>query len=141
MKILKPFLDLLPLYILNRIISIKEEVTHYLDYNFYNLTTIALHDWRTYSEMRSLAYEKYNISLMEWQQQQKIRAEKESKKKEKEKKRGRGSGFFGFGRKEEKEEEEVNYENEDELQGEILLPTSKRTVSVVQLLAQSCATF
>eukprot|EP01040_Poterioochromonas_malhamensis_P008770 gene8770-9504_t len=65
MKILKPFLDLLPLYILNRIISIKEEVTHYLDYNFYNLTTIALHDWRTYSEMRSLAYEKYNISLMD----------------------------------------------------------------------------
>jgi hypothetical protein len=29
--------------------------------NFYNLTTIALHDWRTYSDMRSLAAEKLGL--------------------------------------------------------------------------------
>lgn len=32
--------------------------------NFYNLTTIALHDWRMYSEMRSVAMEKYDIHLI-----------------------------------------------------------------------------
>lgn len=37
------------------------QVTHYLDMNFYNLTTIALHDWRTYSDMRSLAAEKLGL--------------------------------------------------------------------------------
>lgn len=36
-------------------------MTHYLDMNFYNLTTIALHDWRTYSDMRSLAAEKLGL--------------------------------------------------------------------------------
>ena len=32
-----------------------------MDMNFYNLTTIALHDWRTYSDMRSLAAEKLGL--------------------------------------------------------------------------------
>lgn len=32
---------------------------------FYNLTTVALHDWRTYAEMRNLALEKYNIEMTE----------------------------------------------------------------------------
>jgi WASH complex subunit 7 len=35
------------------------------DRNFYNLTTVALHDWRTYSDMRSLALEKLGIALMD----------------------------------------------------------------------------
>jgi WASH complex subunit 7 len=58
LKPLRPFLDLSPLRILGLVIDIKTEVTHYLDMNFYNLTTVALHDWRTYSDMRSLALEK-----------------------------------------------------------------------------------
>ena len=32
--------------------------------NFYNLTTVALHDWRMYAEMRSVAMEKYDLYLM-----------------------------------------------------------------------------
>jgi WASH complex subunit 7 len=65
LKIRKLFLDLFPIRILGILISIKDEITHYLDMNFYNLTTIALHDWRTYSEMRSLAFEKYGVALMD----------------------------------------------------------------------------
>jgi WASH complex subunit 7 len=64
-KPLRPFLDIPPLRMLGLIISIRNEVTHYLDLNFYNLTTVALHDWRTYSDMRSLAAEKFGIVLME----------------------------------------------------------------------------
>jgi len=33
-------------------------VTHYLDQTFYNLTTVALHDWKTYSKMRKVATDK-----------------------------------------------------------------------------------
>lgn len=46
-------------------VDIKHRVTHYLDTTFYNLTTVALHDWQTYSEMRKLAEEKYNLTLAE----------------------------------------------------------------------------
>lgn len=47
------------------LISIKKEVTHYLDRNFYNLTTVALHDWKTYADMKSLAYEKLGLELID----------------------------------------------------------------------------
>lgn len=40
-------------------------VTHYLSETFYNLTAIALHDWKTYGEMRNLAREKYGLDLAE----------------------------------------------------------------------------
>lgn len=40
-------------------------VTHYLDKTFYNLTTVALHDWATYSEMRSLATQRYGLMMTE----------------------------------------------------------------------------
>jgi WASH complex subunit 7 len=40
-------------------------VTHYLDTTFYNLTTVASHDWKTYGEMRNLAEEKYGLVLTE----------------------------------------------------------------------------
>lgn len=46
-------------------ISIKSEVTYYLDTNFYNLTTVALHDWKTYADMKSLAAEKLGLELMD----------------------------------------------------------------------------
>ena len=45
---LRPFLDMPPLRVLGLIIDIHHEVKHYLDTTFYNLTTVALHDWRTY---------------------------------------------------------------------------------------------
>lgn len=62
---LKPFLDIPKLRVLGILVDIKEEVTHYLDMNFYNLTTVALHDWRTYADMRSLAQEKFQLQLMD----------------------------------------------------------------------------
>ena len=62
---LRPFLDLAPLRVLGLMVNIKNEVTHYLDRNFYNLTTVALHDWRTYSDMKQLAQEKLGLSLMD----------------------------------------------------------------------------
>ena len=40
-------------------------VTHYLDKTFYNLTTVALHDWKTYAEMRNLAAQKYGLAMTE----------------------------------------------------------------------------
>lgn len=62
---LRPFLDLSPIHVLGLVIDVKQEVRHYLDLNFYNLTTVALHDWRTYAEMRALAQEKFGLVLMD----------------------------------------------------------------------------
>lgn len=39
------------------------QVTHYLERVFYNLTTVALHDWMTYAEMRSLAADKFDLHI------------------------------------------------------------------------------
>ncbi|XP_014677471.1 PREDICTED: WASH complex subunit 7-like [Priapulus caudatus] len=46
-------------------INIKVHVEGYLDRTFYNLTTVALHDWKTYGEMRTLASQKYGLQLAE----------------------------------------------------------------------------
>ena len=40
-------------------------VERYLDRTFYNLTTVALHDWKTYGDMRNLALQKYGLHLQE----------------------------------------------------------------------------
>lgn len=40
-------------------------VEHYLNKTFYNLTTVALHDWKTYGEMKNMAEQKYGLSLPE----------------------------------------------------------------------------
>ena len=40
-------------------------VEHYLNKTFYNLTTVALHDWKTYGEMRNMAEQKYGLKLVE----------------------------------------------------------------------------
>ena len=40
-------------------------VTHYLDTTFYNLTTVALHDWKSYGDMRNLAEQKYGLAMLE----------------------------------------------------------------------------
>ena len=45
-------------------VDMKEKVTSYLDATFYNLTTVTTHDWRTYEEMRTLAQDKYGVSLI-----------------------------------------------------------------------------
>lgn len=42
-------------------IYVKAEVETYLQKTFYNLTTVALHNWRTYGQMRALATHKYKV--------------------------------------------------------------------------------
>ena len=46
-------------------LDIKKHVTHHLDSTFYNLTTVALHDWRSYAIMRNLAHQKYGLEMIE----------------------------------------------------------------------------
>ena len=65
MKSLRPFLELPTIRVLGLQVDIKKEVTHYLDRNFYNLTTVQLHDWHTYHAMRNLAQEKLGLVLLE----------------------------------------------------------------------------
>ncbi|XP_056595412.1 WASH complex subunit 4 [Triplophysa dalaica] len=65
MKDLAHFFSLKPVRFFNRFIDIKAYVTHYLDKTFYNLTTVALHDWATYSEMRNLATQRYGLFMTE----------------------------------------------------------------------------
>ncbi|XP_055329930.1 WASH complex subunit 4-like [Paramacrobiotus metropolitanus] len=50
---------------LNHIICVRDEVESYLDKTFYDLTTVALHDWKTYDEMRSLALHMYGLHVMQ----------------------------------------------------------------------------
>ncbi|XP_021927247.1 WASH complex subunit 4 isoform X2 [Zootermopsis nevadensis] len=60
-----PFLRLKPLRFFNRYIDIRGFVEHYLDQTFYNLTTVALHDWKTYGEMRNLAQHNFGLATVE----------------------------------------------------------------------------
>jgi WASH complex subunit 7 len=64
-KDLSKFVHIMPLRIHDRTIKIKEYVEEYLNKTFYNLTTVALYDWRTYSEMRNLAEQKYRLNLLD----------------------------------------------------------------------------
>ena len=59
------FLALPSLRVFKQHISLKRQVEHYLDRTFYNLTTVALHDWKTYGEMSNLAKEVYGLDLNE----------------------------------------------------------------------------
>ncbi|KAL5260221.1 hypothetical protein ACHWQZ_G010367 [Mnemiopsis leidyi] len=54
-----------PIRFFDSYLDIKKHVTHYLDSTFYNLTTVALHDWRSYAVMRNLAHQKYGLQMIE----------------------------------------------------------------------------
>ncbi|XP_059151833.1 WASH complex subunit 4-like isoform X4 [Physella acuta] len=62
---LSHLLQVKPIRFFNRTIDMKSHVSHYLNKTFYNLTTVALHDWKTYGEMKNMAEQKYGLSLME----------------------------------------------------------------------------
>ncbi|KAF0700829.1 Aste57867_8680 [Aphanomyces stellatus] len=64
-KVLHYYMDLRPIRIWGKCIDLRDRVTHYLESTFYNLTTVALHDWKTYGEMRQLANDKYGLQLAE----------------------------------------------------------------------------
>ena len=58
---IRPFILMQPLVVFDLVVDIHKKVKQYLEASFYNLTTIALHDWLTYSEMKNLAKEKVRI--------------------------------------------------------------------------------
>ena len=62
---LQPFLKMTPLIILGSRISIKQRVEAYLEKTFYNLTTVSLHNWRTYGEMRGAAETRLGLETVE----------------------------------------------------------------------------
>lgn len=59
------FKKLLPARLIDGYVSIKNDVEHYLSNMFYNLITVVLHDWKTYGEMRRLAFLQYDLSTVE----------------------------------------------------------------------------
>lgn len=52
---LQPFLKAPAVTILGSRLNVKQRVEAYLEKTFYNLTTVSLHNWRTYGEMRHIA--------------------------------------------------------------------------------------
>lgn len=55
----------LPLPLADTMIYAKRFIEHYLDDMFYNLTTVALHDWKTYRTMHALANYKLNLDTVQ----------------------------------------------------------------------------
>ncbi|OQV12635.1 WASH complex subunit 7 [Hypsibius exemplaris] len=62
---LRMFTSLGPIYFLGQCVSVRDYVEKYLDRTFYDLTTVALHDWKTYDEMRSLAFHLYGLNVIQ----------------------------------------------------------------------------
>ena len=54
---LRPFLDMPPVRLLTFHVDVKGRVGHKLENTFYDLTTVALHDFMTYADMRQLCEE------------------------------------------------------------------------------------
>lgn len=46
-------------------LDLRYQVETYLDRTFYDLTTVALHDWQTYGEMRTLAAHKFGLTMVD----------------------------------------------------------------------------
>lgn len=57
------FLQMRPLRMWHHFLDIKKLVGHYLDTTFYSFSADSLHDWKIYSEMRTLAKQKFGLSL------------------------------------------------------------------------------
>lgn len=51
------------LYFCGRKLDVKAEIENYLEKTFYNLCTISLKNCNTYTEMRSIANEKYGLNI------------------------------------------------------------------------------
>ncbi|XP_019865702.2 WASH complex subunit 4 [Aethina tumida] len=59
------FYKFLPSAINHQYKNIKCETEHYLSGMFYNLTTVVLHNWKTYGEMRRLALLQYGLETVD----------------------------------------------------------------------------
>ncbi|KAI5723753.1 hypothetical protein M8J76_010468 [Diaphorina citri] len=51
--------------IFNEYLDIKYKIENYLDKTFYDLTTIALHNYKTYNEMRNIAKYKFQLNVIQ----------------------------------------------------------------------------
>lgn len=60
---LSSFICIKPLRVASKYIHIKARVETYLNAAFYNHAAMALHNWKTYCEMRHLAEQKYGLHL------------------------------------------------------------------------------
>ncbi|XP_065340377.1 WASH complex subunit 4 [Cloeon dipterum] len=58
-------LQAMPLRFFDDLLSIPAYVEQYLSATFYNLTTVALHDWKAYGEMRVVALHRYGVSAVQ----------------------------------------------------------------------------
>eukprot|EP00039_Didymoeca_costata_P001169 m.50316 g.50316 ORF g.50316 m.50316 type:complete len:1190 (+) comp10662_c0_seq1:292-3861(+) len=65
LKDLTQFIKVVPIRFMGHSIDIRTRITQYLDETFYNLTTVALHDWKVYAQMRNLASQKYGLDMQE----------------------------------------------------------------------------
>ena len=54
-----------PLHLFGSAVATGAHVGHHLDTTFYNLTTVALHDWKSYSDMRALAEDRFGLALVD----------------------------------------------------------------------------
>jgi len=52
------------LYLFEKKYNLKEEVKHYLDKIFYEMTALSPHDWKTYQHMRIVAKEKFGVEIV-----------------------------------------------------------------------------
>jgi WASH complex subunit 7 len=58
---IRPYIVMGPITVFDEVLDVHDKVKRFLEATFYNLTTLALHDWLTYSEMANLAREKYVV--------------------------------------------------------------------------------
>ena len=63
MRSITRFLQLGNIRLFDSSIDLKREVCIYLEREFYELTVLALHDYRTYSSMRNLAKECFDLDI------------------------------------------------------------------------------
>lgn len=61
----KQWIHSYPMHLNHSYISIGYRIENYLSVMFYNLTTISLHDWKTYEEMRHLAEKRFHINALD----------------------------------------------------------------------------
>mmetsp|Transcript_41597 Transcript_41597/g.100005 ORF Transcript_41597/g.100005 Transcript_41597/m.100005 type:complete len:551 (-) Transcript_41597:147-1799(-) len=54
-----------PLAMFAVLLDPRRRVAHHLDTTFYNLSTVALHDWQRYAEMRALAAQRFGLQMIE----------------------------------------------------------------------------
>lgn len=59
------FQKFLPISMYKYYKSLRNEVEHHLSTVFYNLTSVVLYDWKTYGEMRRLAYLQYGLNTVD----------------------------------------------------------------------------